>query len=295
MYGRDMLGPEPREHGPERWTPEAPPPPKLSRMDKGLLAVGGIIAAGIVTWGIVRARRGPFVPFVPAECEAVTSRGGHLAGFRYLERVTRGADPESPLPMIVLFHSRGSRPENHAGMFAQSLGQPVRVILPEGPHRLGKRRSWTERASRTKDQGAWADELEALGEDMAQFVYEATQCRPTLGAPIVTGSSEGGHMAYLMATLYPDLVRGGVAVAGYLPEDLWHHSMAPTVGLHGTRDTAVPYGRTEYYWQTMEAEGAPIRYRAFSGVGHAVPSSVSRAWREALGDLLPPGRGTVVA
>lgn len=216
----------------------------------------------------------------------VGAREGELAGFRYLERVTLGVDQNAALPMIVLFHSRGSHPENHAGMFYESLGVPVRVILPEGPNPLGSHRSWTKRASRTPDQDAWTDELEDLGEDIAHFLHDAVACRPTVGRPVVTGSSEGGHVAYLMASLYPDMVSGAVAVAGYLPEELWDASMAPTVGLHGTDDTAVPYRRTEQYWKTMEAEGAPITYRSFPGVGHGVPSSVSRAWRDALRSMV---------
>jgi predicted esterase len=78
------------------------------------------------------------------------------------------------------------------------------------------------------------------------------------------------------------MVSGAVSVAGYLPEALWDASMAPTVGLHGTEDKAVPYERTKRYWTTMETEGAPITYRAFPGVGHGVTSSVSRAWHDAL-------------
>lgn len=267
-------------------------PARMTRTERSFLWVGGLIAAGIVTWGVLRSRGfrwtgGRYFP--PVDCSLVGARDGELAGFRYLERVTPGADPEQPLPMIVLFHSRGSRPENHAGMLYKSLGFPVRVLLPEGPNVLGSHRSWTSRASRTPDQDAWADELEDLGEDMARFIHEATACRPTVGRPIVTGSSEGGHVAYLMATLYPDMVAGAVAVAGYLPEDLWDASMAPTVGLHGEKDTAVPYGRTEHYWKTMEAEGAPVSYRSFPDIGHSVPSSVGRAWRDALLDLKVTG------
>lgn len=266
--------------------PSAPAPRSLSRVERGLLWAGGLVAAGIVTWGILRARRGTRPQIPPPDCSLVGVGGGQLAGFRYLERVTPGADPESALPMVVLFHSRGSRPENHAGMFYKSLGVPVRVILPEGPNELGKNRSWTTRPSRTAEQDEWADELEDLGEDLVRFVHNVAACRPTAGRPVVTGSSEGGHVAYLMATLYPELVSGAAAVAGYLPEPLWDAGMAPTVALHGEEDTAVPYARTEHYWRTMEAEGAPIRYRSFPDVGHAVPSSVSLAWRDALREFV---------
>jgi predicted esterase len=253
-----------------------------------LIVAGGVLAAtAIVTWGVSRVVRSrTSVPTGPTDCSLVGAGGGQLAGFRYLEQVTPGADPGDALPMVILFHSRGSRPEGHAGMLYKSLGQPVRMLLPEGPNVLGNARSWTTQASKTKDQQAWAAELEQLGDNLASFIDQAVACRPTVGDPIVTGSSEGGHVAYLMASRHPELVRGAVAVAGYLPESLWSADMAPTVGLHGEKDTAVPFERTERYWQTMAERNAPIRTQSFPDVGHSVPSSVSRAWRDAVSSML---------
>lgn len=250
---------------------------------RGLWVAGALVGAGALAWGISRAVR--VVERAP-DCSVVGPKGGDLDGFRYLERVTPGADPLAPLPMIVLFHSRGSRPEGHAGMLYESMGRPVRVILPEGPNVLGDHRSWTARPSKTSDQAAWADELATLAQALGQFVHDIARCRPTQGKPIMTGSSEGGHMAYLMASVHPDLVGGAVAVAGYLPQDLWSSEMAPTVGLHGEDDTAVPFARTRDYWEAMQAQGAPLSTQSFPGVGHSVPTAVSRAWRDALGAML---------
>lgn len=262
------------------------PPPRFTSFERAVMWAGAIAGLGVVVWGVHRSRKSTGPSFSPADCSQIGPGGGHLAGFRYVERVTPGADPEQPLPMIVMFHSRGSRPENHAGMFYKALGFPVRVLLPEGPHAIGSNRSWTTQPSRTKEQGAWADELEELGADLAQFIHDAVECRPTIGRPVVAGSSEGGHVAYLMATLYPGMIAGASPVAGYLPESLWDANMAPTIAFHGERDTAVPYARTERYWKTMEAEGAPISYQSFPDVGHSVPSSVGRAWRQALRELV---------
>jgi phospholipase/carboxylesterase len=252
---------------------------------KALVIAGGLTGAALLTWGIVRIlRRQPSYP--KPDCSGVASREGELDGFRYLERVTPGADPNAALPMIVLFHSRGSRPESHAGMFYETMGRPVRVILPEGPHELGSYRSWTSKASKTTDQAAWTAELESLSTQLGKFMHDIVACRLTVGRPVITGSSEGGHMAYLVASRHPDLVQGAVAVAGYLPQALWNPDMAPTVGLHGEDDTAVPYARTQQYWDAMVADGAQLSFRSFPGVGHSVTSEISRAWRDALAALL---------
>lgn len=255
-----------------------------SKTERAVVIGGVAIATGIIGWGFFRVLSGAGKR-MPLDCSKVEASEGEIAGFRYLERVTPGVDPESPLPMLVLFHSRGSRPEGHAGMFYETLG-PVRVILPEGPHVLGTARSWTIKASVTEDQAGWAQELGALSEDLAVFLEQAVACRPTVGRPVMTGSSEGGHVAYLMASTHPELVAGAVAVAGYLPEPLWNDDMAPTVGLHGEADKAVPFARTAAYWSAMQDRGASLSVQSFRGVGHSVPSSVSRAWRQALSKML---------
>ena len=250
-----------------------------------VLMLFGAAAFGGVVYGLSQRREGSrLTPLPPPQCELARSDGGVVAGLRYLERVTPGADPSQPLPMVIMFHSRGARPEGFAG-FHHVLEGPARVITPEGPERLGSGHGWFRLPARTEDQDELADQMAVSADTMGAFIADIVRCRPTLGAPVVTGTSQGGSMAYLMATRYPQLVRGAVAVLGWLPKRLWDRFMAPTIGLHGVEDKTVPYQWTADYAQTMQNAGAPFDFRSYQS-GHSVSSEMSRDWHRSVNDLL---------
>jgi len=110
-------------------------------------------------------------------------------------------------------------------------------------------------------------------------------CRPTAGLPIVTGSSEGGHVSYLMASQQSGIVGGAVALLGYIPPGVWNPQMSPTVGLHATADSTVPYERTRAYWDAMKSAGAQLSTQIFPG-GHSVSDAMGAAWRSAVSNFV---------
>lgn len=210
--------------------------------------------------------------------------------FRYVE-VLHGTDnPNEPLPMVIAFHAMGSRPEGYRGML-QGLGK-YRLIAPEGE--LGKEggpRYWwhlgptaarKSSAAEAKAAAEWA----GVADRMASFIAKITHDKPTIGKPIVTGSSQGGQMALLMASRHPEAVRGAVAVASYVLPPLQTPSMAPTTMIHGTGDTTVPYDISAEYAERMKAKGAPLTFQSFPSGGHAVTGQMSHAWRQALAKRL---------
>lgn len=261
---------------------ELTPGQKLVMMALGAAAFGGIVYG--VT-GRLRKPRG-LTPAGLPQCDVVVpGSGGNVAGLRYLERVTPGTDPDARLPMIVVLHSKGSRPEHYAGTFYRHVGQPVRLIVPEGPLELGQNREWFRLPGRTKKQAELADQMLEASATLATFLTDITRCRPTVGRPVVTGSSQGGSMTYAIATLYPYLVRGAVALAGWLPAELWSPYMVQTVGLHGTKDTAVPFAKTAQYAAAMQERGAPFTFETYD-TGHAINRAMQRDWRESVSGML---------
>lgn len=219
----------------------------------------------------------------PIDCYGVGGASGTIEGITYLETMRGGAQPGDRVPMVVVFHSRGAPPTGAASFPA--IKGPARIIRPEGPRSLGNLPTWFELPSKTQNQAEWSRQMEETGAQVARFLAAITACRPTAGLPLVTGSSEGGHMAYLMASRYPSLVRGGVAVLGYLAQPLWNARMAPTVGLHGTQDTAVPYARTQAYWDAMKSQGAALSTQTFNS-GHTVSGPIAKAWRDSVDAML---------
>lgn len=231
-----------------------------------LTAAGIALGVAALAWSI-RGRKGS-----QADCSKVTSSGGTIAGIRYLETV-RGGESNDRLPMIISFHSRGATP-NGAGTFGGV--SPVRIIRPTGFNKTDSGYTWFTKSSSTQPEQLTA-EMRMRSAQLAKFIKAITACRPTSGKPIVTGSSEGGHVSYLLASTQPKLVGGAVALLGYLPKGLWNAGMAPTVGLHTTGDPTISYPRTKEFWDAMKVRGADLYTETFPG-GHEVVSPMASAW-----------------
>lgn len=266
--------------------PATPAFGKTTAQRVALLMLGAAAFGGVVYGIKVRMGRSRGLPSAgPPRCERITSSGGTVAGIRYLERVTPGADPESPLPMVVVFHAKGATPSAYAGMFYKSVGKPIRLIVPEGPLGLGNGYEWFRLPGRTKDQDTLAEQMVDTGEQVGKFLADIVRCRPTIGRPVITGSSQGGSMTYLMATQYPYLARGAVALAGWLPRQLWAPHLPPTVGMHGVNDHTVPFEPTAEYAAAMQSQGANFTWRTYQA-GHGISSAMSRDWRDAVKAML---------
>jgi len=93
--------------------------------------------------------------------------------------------------------------------------------------------------AKQQDQAKLADIMLQVHGEVAEFICQITQCRPTEGKPVVVGSSQGGMMSYLLATRSAGDIRGAVLAAGWLPQSLWSAEVAPiySVVLSGFRIT----------------------------------------------------------
>jgi phospholipase/carboxylesterase len=234
----------------------------------------------LVGVGIAHAR--------PYPCPPLGADGDVLEGVRYLERMRGGAAPDEAVPMVVVLHSLGGTPEGYAGGMG-GIGR-ARLILPEGEYDRDSGKSWfgkglhkvVDAGNTPADLQIWRD----AGDRLARFIDAVRQCRPTVGDPIVTGSSQGGEASLLLATEHRDLVHGAVVVNGDMPGPLWDPKMAPTLMIHGTGDTTVPYAWAKAHAEDMVARGAPLRFETFSSPGHDVTAAESKAWIAGVRDMV---------
>jgi phospholipase/carboxylesterase len=251
-------------------------------VDRGELAVAAAVSvAGVVVGVATGAALHRLIVGPPADCSQAEVEGGVVAGVPYLERMRGGAAPDETVPMVVLFHSLGASPEGHSKMLT-NIGK-ARLILPEGVYEsaTGPGHKWWElgvKAAVERDPEGAAIQWEAASERMAEFLRQIVQCRPTIGKPILTGSSQGGEMTLLMASTHPKLARSGVAVSSYLLEPFWTPRVAPTTMIHGTGDTTVPYAWAKDYAEKMQERGAPLAFESYQSMGHAVTKPMSRTW-----------------
>ncbi len=217
-----------------------------------------------------------------SKCPILSSSGGSLAGFDYIEYVTKGANLDAPLPMLIYFHSLGTHPSKMAKL---DLGTPMRVILPRGNESWGSGPAWWPMRSSNEDQETLAAYTALTSKQMAHFIEEIKRCRPTIGNPLLIGHSQGGHMVLATAAAAPGLVRAGLAASAWLPQSLWPKRMAPVLALHGTKDNVVPYARSKDFYERALASGLPISFYPIEGEGHELSGNLKVAWKSALEKL----------
>jgi predicted esterase len=225
------------------------------------------------------------------ECENVGPNGGMLAGIKYHEFRTKGVSQGEELPMVIAFHSFGTPPDvllsTGRNRVSNTKG-PVRVIVPASPRTIGNRGylSWfgSMRAG-SKDQEKLSAAMREAGEEMNEFICQITACLPTKGKPVVYGTSQGGSMAYMMASLYPGSVDAAAAMAGWIPKDMWNTGMAPTIAGHGNQDSVVSYSRTADYWSTMKDHGARIYFKDFN-TAHNMKGGMGKYLNQSLNKIL---------
>lgn len=247
-----------------------------------ILVASGVGAAGVALGFALGAavHRVWRPPLPPADCSRVADKDGVIAGVPYLERMRGGAEPHEAVPMVVVFHSRGASPRGYTGML-RGIGK-ARLIIPTGAYE-GKQGGhlWFElgvKAGETEDPEGAAQQWRQAAERMAEFLRQVVQCRPTVGRPVLTGSSQGGEMTLLMASTHPDLAHSGVAVSSYLLRPFWTDDMVPVHMIHGTGDRTVPYDWAREYYEAVKAEGAPVSFDSYPSSGHSVTSEMGSAW-----------------
>lgn len=203
---------------------------------------------------------------------------GEAAGVRYLEIVTKGADVGAELPLVMLIHGLGDRPENFAPLLGD-LDEPVRLIVPRGltPHSGGY--SWFplrgELASSEVEKG-----VRAAAQSLAGALSAIKASRPTRGRPIVTGFSQGGALSFALALLHPEAVSAAFPVGGWvafpLPPKASAPAAPPIVALHGGTDGRIPIEGTRTSVNGLRELGYTVELREFPGVGHSVPEAMRR-------------------
>jgi predicted esterase len=240
------------------------------------IAGAGAAAAGLLGGtAIVRA--------ATRDCSGATDEGGTVEGVPYLERMRGGAASADRVPMVVLLHPRDATPAGYASGL-NGIGR-ARLVVPQGGYDspYGGYLWFPKGLLSTLGDGfdsvelrQWKDAQDRL----ERFVTALARCRPTAGEPIVTGSSQGAEMSLVMATLARRRIGGAVAVNGDMPTELWGGRMAPTVMLHGTGDTTVPFATAQQHATDAIARGAPLRFESFPSSGHTLTNAQTQAWRD---------------
>lgn len=235
-------------------------------------------------------------PPVAADAPTAPKTRPKAADLHYVERILGDAKPDDALPMIVAIHGLGDDPDNFAHLF-DTYGGTARLILPQGVDETDNGGwSWFPVRARSSDVEGLARGIDASADKIAAAIDVLLAKRPTVGAPIVTGFSQGGMLAFTLAIEHPDQVGFAIPIGGWLPPPLWPEAgpsdaHPKVVALHGTADNAVRHEPTKDAVEALVAKGYAVELMSYEGVRHAIPPQERTDLFDLLDDALAAARG----
>jgi len=165
--------------------------------------------------------------------------------------VPPGYDPEVPASLVLNFHGLLSTPAGQAAFSGFDASAAARGMLVAYPAGLGN----------SFNSGACCGQAYEDGVDDVGFAralvdeLKATHCVDPRRV-FVTGMSNGGHMAHLLACVAADVFAAAASVTGVLqlpPDECAPARPISMIDFHGTGDLVVPYaGKGPGYPDVLE-------------------------------------------
>lgn len=190
----------------------------------------------------------------------------------YIERVTGGADPNAPLPMIVALHGMGDRPETAFETMYSHLTVRARVILPRAPTPSGDGFSWFTFRAGARDDATMGPQVAHAADRIDALVTRLAGSRPTQGKALVAGFSQGGVLAYALALRHGRHYQAVIPMAAFVPPTLVSRgscSNAPQMrALHGTADAVIPLAWDRESMTALDAARCAVSLSAVPDLGH---------------------------
>lgn len=221
----------------------------------------------------------------PASTKGPPVRQHEAAGLRYLEVVVGDADPSAKMPMVVFLHGRADRPHPPQGDSWYGVTRSVRLILPVAPDHLGDGFTWLPHSVTEGRTGELTDALVERSDQLGRFLELVRARHPTVGRPIVSGFSQGGMLAFAVATGHPSAVGEAYPLAGWLPPGAMPTSRVrsedrapPIRAMHGTDDPIVRLGPTQRSVEGLRTLGWDVELHELDGVGHEMTESMHRRY-----------------
>lgn len=196
----------------------------------------------------------------------------------YVEVLTGGATLGEALPLIVGLHGLGDRPERFIGMLAD-LDRKTRLVAMRGVEPYHGGFSWFTFTGKVGDPASIPG-VRRSAAVVADTVAALVREHPTPGKPIVVGFSQGGVLAYALATRHGAAFSAAFPVGAFLQAPLWDEALAahapPIEAFHGEADPLVTLDLATGTRDGLAARGIPVVLHTYPGVPHGVPESVRR-------------------
>lgn len=134
-----------------------------------------------------------------------------IEGFEYIE-VIKGTENEK-LPLLIAFHYSGGNPAETIADY-DSIKKPIRIIIPRGNNKKREGFSYYPADYYQKDSLTQFSLSKVTVDSIARFV-QAIEKKYKQKA-IVSGISQGGDIAFLLAANYPELCKASFPFAAVI-------------------------------------------------------------------------------
>jgi phospholipase/carboxylesterase len=243
----------------------------LSRRDVLSACIGGGLVAAVA--GCAR----PKAPSWP--------RRTKYEGVDFIELFPNNADETGPL--LVAVHGLGDKPDNWIDSWSAFTGR-AQIVLPRAFTKYGEGFSWFE----FKD-GATDEEFGAEVGGAEEKLWKAIAKLAGSRRVIVTGFSQGGILAFAMASRHADKIVYAFPVSGSCPGPLLPKNKAraaPLVAFHGTTDPVLAFKWGQGAVNAFKEQGNNAVLKEYAGVGHTItPEMRADLWAE-ITKVLPSAR-----
>lgn len=196
--------------------------------------------------------------------------------------------------IVITFHGYGQ-----IGVHARPLAEPFvpdfRIIVLESPRpamwfgRANDGRSWYNHQGITKmETGTFGDGLAQVEQFLIDTVRDNTNEDGSRPSIYLAGIEQGAAMALSIATIWPDVLAGVVAVCGHVPEPAgWTPDTRPMKGLpvlmiHDPEFTDINDAVLESTRLKLQELGASLEEQWWAGAMQSPKSTVEliRNWKE---------------
>jgi phospholipase/carboxylesterase len=200
----------------------------------------------------------------------VLRRDGELAGVPYLEVVLGDQEPCSEMPLVVILHGLGDRPDVPRWPYGD-LPVSVRMVLPHGPVPWGDGYAWSSVRTLDHEPEGLAATMDAQSTRIAGLLDALTSTFSVFGGVILTGFSQGAILALTVTMQHPEHLALVMPLAGWAPPALRTTAPAhapPIRWLHGLEDDRVPYAMAIEAATDLRQRGYDVELIAYQGEGH---------------------------
>ncbi len=208
-----------------------------------------------------------------------------VAGFEYIE-VIKGKD-NGKLPLLIAFHYSSGNPAETIADY-DSLKNPVRIIIPKGNYKKRNGFSYYPVDYYEKDSLTQFVLSKKAVDSIGNFIQLIG--KKYKSKAVVSGISQGGDIAMLLAAYYPQLCKASFPFAAYIHSGMNHELKKKPVGrvpvylFQGEDDPIIPLSTTRRKLAMLDKK---LRLKLFSypALGHDISTQMKIDYSRLIDEL----------